>query len=1656
MGGKTSTSTSQVSIPPEVLARYNSVNATAEQTAQQPFQQYSTDPSAFVAPLTPTQYAGIGNTNAAAGMAQPYFQAGTGFALAGAQPVNAQPLDISRYMNPYLGTVLGSTEALVNQQNQQAMSGQTGNAMSQGYFGGDRSGIASAVLQGQQMLQGGQLYSGIASDAFNQAMAAAQQQQGVGLGAGQANRAAIQQAAEMLAGLGTGAQGAALQGAQAQLGAGQMEQQTAQAGKTALYNQFLQQESYPFQVAQFLANIAEGTGALSGNTTTTTQPGGLFSDERLKEDMEPIGKGFDGANIYRFRYRGDPTTRIGMSAQEVEQRHPEAVSEHGGFKAVDYGAATDDAAGFGRAANDNTWDEPRRARQAGGMSGWGMYPPGINPMSIGELLQAQEQMYGPGFGGAGLYGGSPSGMPHGGSSYVPAPMGGSPTMIHGTPPPTRPQTTALDALHSAAGLSGDVKGLEDDAKMAGGAWDDVQNWWDLRHTTPGGGPGSAQGSQVPYASGGFARTGRADGGGFDPSDPENDSPYGAKGGPGLNIPTAPEQHQQLQGTAPPKQGPSGASQLLGAGADIATIAKAAPEIGSLASGIGSGLAGAAGAIGSGIGAAGSGIASLLPFLMLANRGGRVPRADGGGADDLYKPKDSLDIPDDTTRVTPLQPEQPQKQGSGDQTMTDIMDIAKIAAMFAGAKRGGRIGYAGGGGSLDAIRTDLEGSDNDPLMDELLRGALSPHTDAAPGPASTPPAAPGSPTGGAGPAAPPPAGFAGAKPPGAPAAAAEAGFAGAKPGGSLGHIYGLEGTGKNPSSSAIGVGQLLDSTYMGLLRRAHPDIAAQVGNDKAAIQAFRRTPKGLALSAELAPMNQADNRAVMEHHGIPVTPTNEHVMWVLGPGDGPKVLKADPSTPLKGLISDAAIAANPRIMGGGKTAGDFVTWARHGMASGGFAGARHGYQTDGLVVDPGAGDPDDPRHQVSQVDPAMIEQAKRAAQDPAVVAQAAQNREAAAQGAPAPPAAQAAVTAPAPQAAGDGDIMPGVPLHGEGFLPADQSGGAGAPSAQRGGIDLDEDARENRMGRQFYAQEIARQRGPQGGGIMGMLQRNWIPIMQGIAAGASAPTSHPLTALLVGGGAFANAEQAQRQYQLGQAKTLAELEQTGENVDTGAYSGVSGRISSLGPYLSAAIAPGGTVDQWFPDAHQVANGERQFWDMRPGHLPNAKIGESQVNQIKQHIAQAGVAALQRGDVSGLMNTTYGVMGQTPAGSAPAGDASDRPTPGHAAGDGAGAGNTGSGGGGGNAADGRTPGGAPHPGGGPPPVGGSPPADQAHPAAPGTQVPAPTAPVAGQPPKGGWGASVEDRLKSGYYSQQPFQAALPDESQLDHMSSPTWLRDQAAQLRQHGDASTAADYEALANKIQTGDKDTPVLDKNQHQIPNPFIAYNQGRTKQDQLTASNTKLHTTYLAGADAFRTTGGQMQALLDMDAQVSRDTSMNTLTPELRTAVGMLRSIPGMDSILSPQLKVWDSNVAEAEKVQAARQMLSVGMQHLQHAPGTALPVAGHATPGAGSPGGARYANDIYTQAVLLRDKAWYDDVAAHGDTITRWDRYSPDWQAANPMSKYMKMAADRLGGFYAGMQPQEMWKYPRHPQSVDELNALPKGTPVMWPPGAQAKERWT
>lgn len=120
-------------------------------------------------------------------------------------------------------------------------------------------------------------------------------------------------------------------------------------------HQFAQTE--PWQRLQMYNNLIQGNvGGQSESTTTTPRRSlgasdliggglgiagllgmmGVFSDERVKEDIRRVGETDEGLGVYTYRYKGSPVTQMGVMAQEVEQVHPEAVGNIGGIKTVRY------------------------------------------------------------------------------------------------------------------------------------------------------------------------------------------------------------------------------------------------------------------------------------------------------------------------------------------------------------------------------------------------------------------------------------------------------------------------------------------------------------------------------------------------------------------------------------------------------------------------------------------------------------------------------------------------------------------------------------------------------------------------------------------------------------------------------------------------------------------------------------------------------------------------------------------------------------------------------------------------------------------------------------------------------------------------------------------------------------------------------------------------------------------------------------------------------------------------------------------------------------------------------------------------------------------------------------------------------------------------
>ncbi len=109
-----------------------------------------------------------------------------------------------------------------------------------------------------------------------------------------------------------------------------------------------------------ISPVGQAFGTNTGTQTTTQKDDPLktalsaliaggtlaskFSDIRLKEDVSRVGALADGTPVYRYRYVGSPRFEVGLIAQDIEERIPDAVSEVNGYKVVDYRIATQRAA----------------------------------------------------------------------------------------------------------------------------------------------------------------------------------------------------------------------------------------------------------------------------------------------------------------------------------------------------------------------------------------------------------------------------------------------------------------------------------------------------------------------------------------------------------------------------------------------------------------------------------------------------------------------------------------------------------------------------------------------------------------------------------------------------------------------------------------------------------------------------------------------------------------------------------------------------------------------------------------------------------------------------------------------------------------------------------------------------------------------------------------------------------------------------------------------------------------------------------------------------------------------------------------------------------------------------------------------------------------
>ena len=124
-----------------------------------------------------------------------------------------------------------------------------------------------------------------------------------------------------------------------------------------------------------------------------------------------------------------------------------------------------------------------------------------------------------------------------------------------------------------------------------------------------------------------------------------------------------------------------------------------------------------------------------------------------------------------------------------------------------------------------------------------------------------------------------------------------------------------------TSSAVGAGQFIEQTWLTLVTRHRPAIAATATREE--LLAMRNDPE---LSRELVMRNTEESRDILARAGLRTDDAALYLTHFLGAGNAAKVLKAHSTQPLTEVLPAAVIAANQPIFKNVKTVGELSAWA----------------------------------------------------------------------------------------------------------------------------------------------------------------------------------------------------------------------------------------------------------------------------------------------------------------------------------------------------------------------------------------------------------------------------------------------------------------------------------------------------------------------------------------------------------------------------------------------------------------------------------------------------------------------------------------------------------------------------------------------------------
>lgn len=142
------------------------------------------------------------------------------------------------------------------------------------------------------------------------------------------------------------------------------------------------------------------------------------------------------------------------------------------------------------------------------------------------------------------------------------------------------------------------------------------------------------------------------------------------------------------------------------------------------------------------------------------------------------------------------------------------------------------------------------------------------------------------------------------------------------------------TAKNSQSSATGLGQFVDGTWLEMMKKYRPDLAGNVDPrnpntpEAKRVLEMRNDPN---LSREMVANYAKQNADALTKAGIPVSEGSLYTAHFLGAGGAVKAFKANPNASAESVLGDDVVNRNARIMKG-KTIGQVLEYSMNVMGN----------------------------------------------------------------------------------------------------------------------------------------------------------------------------------------------------------------------------------------------------------------------------------------------------------------------------------------------------------------------------------------------------------------------------------------------------------------------------------------------------------------------------------------------------------------------------------------------------------------------------------------------------------------------------------------------------------------------------------------------------